>query len=64
MIQITSLIRFEIFEDNLANHEISVSEIEDNSLRVIVYSFSNDIIGVGDFSFIKLSFNVGGAQYI
>ena len=50
---------FEIFEDNLSNHTIAVSEIGGNSLRVIVYSVSNDFIEVGDFSFIKLHFSIG-----
>ena len=39
------------------NHTLSVSTIDDNTIRVLVYSAANELISVGDGAVLNLSFN-------
>lgn len=39
------------------NHTLSVSTIDDNTIRVLVYSAANEVISVGDGAILNLSFN-------
>ena len=39
------------------NHTLSVSTIDDNTIRVLVYSAANELISVGDGAILNLSFN-------
>jgi hypothetical protein len=39
------------------NHTLSVSTIDDNTIRVLVYSASNEVISVSDGAILNLSFN-------
>ena len=46
-----TFIDYEVFDGIMNNHNISVSEFDSNTLRIIVYSSSNDFIEEGDFNF-------------
>lgn len=39
------------------NHTLSVSTIDDNTIRVLVYSAANEVISIGDGAVLNLSFN-------
>jgi hypothetical protein len=39
------------------NHTLSVSTIDDNTIRVLVYSAANEVISIGDGAILNLSFN-------
>ena len=39
------------------NHTLSVSTIDDNTIRVLVYSAANEVISIGNGAILNLSFN-------
>ena len=51
------LLNTSVLTSRAENHSLSVSTIDDNTIRVLVYSAANEVINVGDGSILNLSFN-------